>query len=295
MTTPEIIATVLAGARFFKKPAEDVASSAVKDAYQAVKSYLRRKFTSLPDAQTALEKAEEKPESEARKAVLLEEVETLHLDADNELAPLVKELRAALGPTTMIQQNVTANQTGRKNTVIVAGRDVIQPLHHTTKQEVKPDERHVTSAQKKEIKELIDELAIRLAGKDGAPNYKAAWGRLYDEFGVTSYHLLPVGDFEAAVRYLREQKAISRSRLRRRNPQAYRNDFYATIHASAKTLGWTEDQIYDFAEEKLEKKPIRSLRKLGPNQLKKLSECIARKSNQLQAANDGSSKNTVVQ
>ena len=132
-----------------------------------------------------------------------------------------------------------------------------------TKTEVKPDEQHVTSDQKKNIKELIDEVALRLAGDDGKPNYRAAWGRLYDEFNITTYCLLLAKDFDAAIQFLREQKAVSRSRLRRRDPQGYRNDFYATIHSSKDMLRWSDEQVYAFAEAKLEKKSIRSPRKLG--------------------------------
>jgi len=288
MTSAEIVAILLAGAGLLKKPVEAVVSAAAKDAYEQVKGYLKRKFVSSPDAQKALEHAEDKPESAARKAVLLEEVEPLSLGEDRELVTLVKRLREAIGASaTLTQQNVNVNQSGQNNSVTVVGGDLIQPLKHVTKTEVKPDEQHVTSDQKKKIKDLIDEVAVRLAGDDGNPNYRAAWGRLYDEFNVTTYHLLLAKDFDAAIQFLREQKAMSRSRLRRRDPQGYRNDFYATIHSSKDALGWTDEQVYAFAEEKLEKRPIRSLRKLGPNQLKKLAECIARKSKQVQGASDG--------
>lgn len=285
MTAAEIIAIVLSGARFLKKPAEDALSIAAKDAYQKVKDYLQRKLTPSVDAKSALEQAEQKPDSEARKAMLLEEVEPFRLEEDKELLPLVNQLRRSLGASaSMTQQNVDVTQSGNNNSFVMAGRDVVQTQHHTIKNEVRPDERHATSEQKKAIKDLIDELAVRMAGNDGNPNYKAAWGRLYDEFNITSYHLLPTGDFEGAIQFLREQKAISRSRLRRRSPQVYRNDFYATIHASAKKLNWADRQIYDFAEEKLETTPIRSLRKLGPNQLKKLAGCISRRANQIPEA-----------
>jgi hypothetical protein len=291
MTIAEIISIVLAGARLFKKPAEEIVSAAGKDAYQKVKEYLGRKLASSPDAKSAFEQAEQKPDSEGRKAVLLEEVEPLRLEEDEELVPLIKQLRKALGSSTSLtQQNVNVTQSGKHNSLLIAGRDIVQPQHHTIKNEVMPDDRHVTSEQKKVIKELVDELALRLAGRDGRANYKAAWGRLYDEFNITSYHLLPVAEYDMAVRFLREQKAIARSRLRRRNPQAYRNDFYATIHASAKSLGWTDQQIYEFAEEKLEKKPIRSLRKLGPIQLKKLAGCISRMANRDPGVKEDSSQ-----
>jgi hypothetical protein len=282
MTTAEVISIVLAGARLLKKPAEDAVSAACKDAYEKAKEYLRRKFSSSNDATTALDQAEQKPDSKAREAVLVEEAQPFRIEHDKELLHLVKHLREVLGNCpSLVQQHVNVTQAGNNNSFVMAGRDVIQPQHHTVRNVVKPDETHVSAEQKKTIKDLVDELAIRLAGEDGNPNYRAAWGRLYDEFKITSYHLLPACDFERALSFLREQKAISRSRLRRRNPQVYRNDFYAKIFSSAKTLGWADEQIYAFAEEKLETAPIKSLRKLGPNQLKKVAECISRKADSI--------------
>ncbi|WP_172830206.1 hypothetical protein [Opitutus sp. GAS368] len=78
-------------------------------------------------------------------------------------------------------------------------------------------------------------------------------------------------------RFLRRQRAIHRSRLRGRNPVAYRADYLRVIHAHRITLGWVEPKLYSFAEKELAlKKPLTSLLALGPLQLKALAGLVRR-------------------
>ena len=52
---------------------------------------------------------------------------------------------------------------------------------------------------------------------------------------------------------------------------------YTPIWAKMKSLGWEKPAVYTFAQEKLAlKKPITSLKQLGPNQLKNLYEQMMR-------------------
>jgi hypothetical protein len=72
MQTEAIITTLLAAATFLKRPLQDVAGQPLKDAYEAAKHYLRRKFGQDSEAAKALELATGKPESLIRKALLAE-------------------------------------------------------------------------------------------------------------------------------------------------------------------------------------------------------------------------------
>jgi hypothetical protein len=112
---------------------------------------------------------------------------------------------------------------------------------------ITPDERHLSGEQKERLQPLINELATRLAGEDGKPNYKKVHAMLQRHFDVTSYLLIERGDFNHAAAFLREQRAINRSRLRSRNPVAYKNDFFRGIWSRARELGWDKPQVYEFA------------------------------------------------
>jgi hypothetical protein len=61
MQTESIFSTLLARAAFLKHAVQGVASQAVWDAYEAAKSYLRKKFAANPDATRALELATANP------------------------------------------------------------------------------------------------------------------------------------------------------------------------------------------------------------------------------------------
>ena len=108
---------------------------------------------------------------------------------------------------------------------------------------------------------------------------------LQRQFDKTSYLLIDRADFEAACAFLKEQRAINRPRLRRRNPVAYQNDFYRGIWSRAGELGWDKPRVYTFAAEKLAlKKPISTLKKLGPIQLKALAEAMQRETRKHRSA-----------
>jgi hypothetical protein len=98
-----IIAAIVAGAL---AATQDVAAQAVKDGYATFKALLARKFGHKPDVADALEKVEQKPDSEARRALLKEELETAGAAQDAEvvrqaqaLLDLLKESGLAPGPS----------------------------------------------------------------------------------------------------------------------------------------------------------------------------------------------------
>jgi len=284
MTSETIVSALLRAASVLKKPVEDLAAQGLKDLYAAAKARFQGKFSGNPGAVDALEKATEKPESPARKAVLVEEIAEIKFEDDLELMRLLQHLAKMLPPAEpTIRQDVQVK--GRGHRVQVAARDIINTEKHVHKNAITPDERHLSGEQKDRLEPLINELATRLAGEDGKPNYKKVHRMLQRQFNKSSYLLIERGDFDKAAAFLKEQRAINRSRLRSRNPVAYKNDFFRGIWSRARELGWEKPEVYEFALEKLAlKKSLSSLKELGPIQLKTLSEAMQREVRKTRAA-----------
>jgi predicted small secreted protein len=276
MQTDAIITTLLAAAAFLKRPLQDVTAQPLKDAYEAAKNYLRKKFGEGSEAAKALELATGKPESLIRKALLAEEITPADLGNDPEVTALVERL-AALLPASSSPAWQSVHVAGQGNTVQVAGRDIIHTEKHVQRNAITPDERHLTVEQREKLNGLVGELAARLANEGGTPNFAAAHRMLQRRFNVASYLLILRKNYEDALGFLRQRCAINRSRLRNRNPAAYQNDFFRSIHARREKLGWDKPQLHRFACEKLGlKTPIASLKDLGPIQLKSLAEFMQR-------------------
>lgn len=85
-----IVTAVVLGAAAGSK---EVATQAVKDAYAGLKSLIVRKFGDKADVEEAVKGVEKKPESEARTAVLKEELEAAAAAQDTEV---LKQAQALL-------------------------------------------------------------------------------------------------------------------------------------------------------------------------------------------------------
>ncbi len=275
MQTEAIIAPLLTAAAFLKKPVQDVAAQSIKDVYETVKYYMRKKLGEGSDGAKVLDLSLEKPESAMRKAVLAEEVAAAGMESDADLARVIAQLRALLPNDCRQGQEVRVAGSG--NRVVVAGRDVIQTERHIQRSAITPDERHVTVEQREKIRAVIGELAVRLSGEDGKPNFAAGHRMLQRRFGIGSYLLLPREKFGEAMKFLKEQRAAHRSKLRQRNPAAYASDLYRAVFSRATELGWARQEVYAFAAEKLGlNNPISSLKELGSNQVKSLAGFMRR-------------------
>jgi len=212
MQLDAIISTILSAAAFLKKPVQDAASDSIKDLLDAARYYLKKKFGEGSDGADVLELALEKPDSEMRKGLLVEEAHAEGLEADPELPRLARKLSALL-PSTPESPSQDVRVQGRANKVLVAGRDVITTERVVHRNTVAPDERHVTVAQREHLRALIAELAARLAGADGKPNFAAGHRMLQRRFEVLSYALIPRDQFASALQFLKQQNATHRSRL----------------------------------------------------------------------------------
>ncbi|MDJ0697775.1 hypothetical protein [Mastigocoleus sp. MO_188.B34] len=73
-----------------------VSSSAIKDSYSTLKTLLKKKFGEKSDLVEAVNKLEVKPQSEARKAMVQEEVEAAKANDDLEIVQLAQSLLGKL-------------------------------------------------------------------------------------------------------------------------------------------------------------------------------------------------------
>ncbi|MEH1843285.1 MAG: hypothetical protein V7L20_32255 [Nostoc sp.] len=114
-----IIAALGAGAIAATK---DTAGTAVKDAYQGLKTLIKKKFESEPKAQMVLEEHETDPET--YEAPLKKKLAEAGADQDAEIIKLAQELLKQLKPeesatgkyNTVFQGEVKGIQVGDRNT-----------------------------------------------------------------------------------------------------------------------------------------------------------------------------------
>ena len=274
MQTQTIIDTLLSAAEFLKRPIQSVTALSLKDAYNAAKACLHKKLGGHSAAGEAMDLALSKPESEARKALLIEEVAASGLESDAELAKHISWLMELLPDCAgSVRQKVRV--TGRNHRVQVAARDIINTERHVQRSVITPDERHLDGAQKKKLRALVADLADRLAGEDGKPRFGAVHSMLQNKFKVGAFALIPKERFDEVLKFLNQQRAIHRPHLRHRNPAAYQQDFFRAIHALCNALGWDKPRLHQFAVEKLGlKRPLVSLRELGALQLGSLLDLL---------------------
>ena len=101
----------------------NLGQTVIKDAYDALKGALQNKFGVESDLVDAVEKLEQKPDSNARKAVLQEEVEGSKAAQDSELIQLaelmIEKLKELPGGQVEILQDV--NIKGNRNIVTGQG------------------------------------------------------------------------------------------------------------------------------------------------------------------------------
>ncbi|MDD4059582.1 MAG: toll/interleukin-1 receptor domain-containing protein [Kiritimatiellae bacterium] len=144
-----------------------------------------------------------------------------------------------------------------------------------------PDDRHVTAEQREELRKVHEEVVRRLIAKKTTQDDDVVqaeyskwaaivWSQFHEAFGTKAGKLpsLPREKFDEAKSWFLQYRASNDKKLKRVNPQAYRVSLTKTIYSLLKPLGWTKDQLYAFAAEKLDyAEPIKSLSGLGNNQL----------------------------
>jgi TIR domain len=159
--------------------------------------------------------------------------------------------------------------SGHRN--IVAGRDI----NYVNKREVirpsvTPGPEHITEDQAKRLKDLVEKAAqIEING--GSPPNRAFskwWSELKNRYGVTSYHLIPRLQGDAAIKWLQQRNAMLRPKLRRANPGAWRVEHFNAIWAKSNELGMSKGEVYSLIGRRLNVQ-VGSLKNLGDRNLKR--------------------------
>lgn len=76
----------------------NLSKDVIKDSYSALKTALKNKFGAESDLVDAVEGLEKKPDSDGRKAMVQEEIETAKVNEDKEIIQLAEELLKKLEP-----------------------------------------------------------------------------------------------------------------------------------------------------------------------------------------------------
>jgi hypothetical protein len=176
-----------------------------------------------------------------------------------------------------MKNNVTQEIAGNNN-IQVAG-DLIRTEKVVRKVLATPDYSiHISDAQAKQIKNKIDTIvSSSVQDKDEQPKaYRDIYARLKKEFNATSYKFIPKEKFDVVITYLNRLNAYKyRNKARRTNNDSYRSQMYAAIHARARNIGMSNEQLYMFINEVLlPSKQITSMRELSDTRLKKIYQKI---------------------
>ncbi len=106
----------------------NLGKDAIKDGYGALKAALKRKFGSDSDLVDAVEGLEKKPDSEARKAMLQEEVEIAKVNDDSDIIRLAQDLLDKIKEQPGGQQIINQTQTNTVSGVTVSGNFEFKPV-----------------------------------------------------------------------------------------------------------------------------------------------------------------------
>lgn len=151
-----------------------------------------------------------------------------------------------------------------------------------------PDDTHITIEQKEILKKLQEEVVDRLTAKLSMLSeeefrkrrgkwFGIVWSQFNEHFETSGgLPSLRKDQFEAAKSWLLQYRASKDKNLKRVDPQKYRNTLTKAIYSTAGALGWSKNQVYEFAADKLDQAtPITSLNDLGNSQLELIKSRIA--------------------
>jgi hypothetical protein len=125
-----ILAALIAGAT---AAAKDTAGVAVKDAYNGLKELIKNKFGDKTDLVDAVDKLEKKPDSEARKATVKEEIETAKVNDDPEILKLAQDLLDKIKEQPGGQEIINQTQTNTVSNVTIGGNFEFKPVQEGKK------------------------------------------------------------------------------------------------------------------------------------------------------------------
>ncbi len=106
----------------------NLSKDVIKDAYGALKAALKKKFGSESDLVDAVEGLEKKPNSEARKAMLQEEIEAAKINDEADIIQLAQDLLNKIKEQPGGQNIINQTQTNTVSGVNVGGDFEFKPV-----------------------------------------------------------------------------------------------------------------------------------------------------------------------
>ena len=111
----------------------NLSKDVIKDGYSTLKAALKKRFGSESDLVDAVDKLEKKPDSEARKATVQEEVEVAKVKDDPEMLQLAQDLLDKIKEQPGGQEIINQTQTNTVSGVNVGGNFEFKPVQEGKK------------------------------------------------------------------------------------------------------------------------------------------------------------------
>lgn len=192
--------------------------------------------------------------------------------AEEKMGKLLQMFKAGSTPKDGGAVNIQGNNNQ------VAGRDIINNINRkeTIVRPFQPGPEHISAAQAKKLQDLVYKAAERESGGDPEKvGGKRAgwWSRLRNHYGVSNYREIPSHLGDEAIKWLQQQIAMNRPKIRRVDNQAWRNDHYKGIWAKAREINMSKGEVYALVKDRLDKQVV-SLTQLGERDLKKFYQIM---------------------
>jgi len=174
-------------------------------------------------------------------------------------------------------QNIKGN-----NNIQIAKGNVIQTKKVKVVTEVVYDvNTHIIDAQAFEVKEKITEIVNMVAtnGDSKQKLFPKEYSAFYKQFKITSYKLVPLNEYDNAIKWLNKRIAYyGKKNLRHGDNDQWRKKQYIAINSRARQLKMNRSDLISFSEERLAlKNPLSSIKDLSDTRLQKLYGFIMRK------------------
>lgn len=180
-----------------------------------------------------------------------------------------------------VTQNNTFNSSVN-NSVIGNVENVYLNQKKVNKPIIQATDIHITQEQVFNIKTLIEQIveihvnAGKISTQDEISKAYRDWGaKLKRKFKVANRNLILKEQYDDVIKWLRQQAAMNKPKLRRTNNPEWRKKQYSAIWAKARQLNLDKETVYEIAAERLSlKTPINSLKDLGEQNLDKLYKIV---------------------
>ncbi len=149
--------------------------------------------------------------------------------------------------------NIKDNIIGDNNTQIKTDKLIVTQKVINKRQSPPRDETNITEEQSFIIKQLIDEIVDAIYNskktkKDKKYIYPEVWKFFKAKFKITEYKKLNINDFDNAVKYLKQQKAIyiGKPKYAKEKNSEFKKEMYKAIHTLVNELEWSNDKYREY-------------------------------------------------